>query len=64
MCSSDLLNFEIALEVYDPATCGWLSRYILEARDRSAVLTAEVLASLSGAVRLRDSLCWLLSPYL
>ncbi|HTV79446.1 MAG TPA: phospholipase D-like domain-containing protein [Steroidobacteraceae bacterium] len=58
------LNFEIALEVYDPATCAWLSRYILEARDRSAVLTAEALSTLSGAVRLRDSLCWLLSPYL
>jgi cardiolipin synthase len=58
------LNFEIALEVYDSATCQWLSRYILEARNRSTVLTAEALSSLSGAVRLRDSLCWLMSPYL
>ena len=58
------LNFEIALEVYDPATCQCLSRYILQARDRSSVLTADALSSLSGAVRLRDSLCWLLSPYL
>jgi cardiolipin synthase len=58
------LNFEIALEVYDRATCQWLSRYILEARDRSTVLTADALAALNGAVRLRDSLCWLLSPYL
>ena len=58
------LNFEIALELYDPVTCGWLSRYILEARDRSSVLTAEALARLSGAARLRDSLCWMLSPYL
>jgi cardiolipin synthase len=58
------LNFEIALEVYDPATCQWLSRYVLEARDRSAMLTVEALSALSGAVRLRDSLCWLLSPYL
>jgi cardiolipin synthase len=58
------LNFEIALEVYDPTTCQWLSRYILEARDRSSVLTAEALATLPAWVRLRDSLCWLLSPYL
>ena len=58
------LNFEIALEVYDSATCQWLSRYILEARDRSTALTAEGLATLGGWVRLRDSLCWLLSPYL
>ncbi len=58
------LNFEIALEVYDAATCHWLSAYVLEARDRSKVLTAAALASLSGPVLLRDSLCWLLSPYL
>ncbi len=55
------LNFEIALEVYDPATCRWLSRYVLEARDRSSVLTADALATLSVWARLRDSLCWLLS---
>ena len=58
------LNFEIALEVYDPATCQWLSRYILEARDRSSVLTASALSTLPVWSRLRDSLCWLLSPYL
>jgi cardiolipin synthase len=58
------LNFEIALEVYDPATCRWLSRYVLEARDRSRALTVSALTTLPGWVRLRDSLCWLLSPYL
>jgi cardiolipin synthase A/B len=58
------LNFEIALEVYDPATCQWLSHYILEARGRSSVLTADALSTLPVWVRLRDSLCWLLSPYL
>jgi cardiolipin synthase len=58
------LNFEIALEVYDPVTCQWLSRYVLEARDRSTVLTAEALSTLGPVVRLRDSLCWLLSAYL
>ncbi|HEY1899136.1 MAG TPA: phospholipase D-like domain-containing protein [Steroidobacteraceae bacterium] len=58
------LNFEIAMEVYDSVTCEWLSRYILEARDRSKVLTAAQLSTLSAWVLLRDSLCWLLSPYL
>jgi cardiolipin synthase len=58
------LNFEIALEVYDEATCQGLARYILTARDRSTVLAAATLSSLSVWVRLRDSLCWLLSPYL
>jgi cardiolipin synthase len=58
------LNFEIALEVYDGATCEGLARYIATARDRSTVLAAATLSSLSVWVRLRDSLCWLLSPYL
>jgi len=58
------LNFEIALEVYDGATCQGLARYIVTARDRSTVLSAATLSSLSLWVRLRDSLCWLLSPYL
>ncbi len=58
------LNFEIAMEVYDAAACDGLARYILAARDHSKVLTAATLATLSFGVRLRDSLCWLLSPYL
>lgn len=58
------LNFEIALEVYDAATCRWLSRYIIEARDRSKTLTLQSLATLGIAAQVRDSLCWLLSPYL
>jgi cardiolipin synthase A/B len=58
------LNFEIAMEVYDPSTCQWLTRYVTDARDRSNRLTTAALAALSGPVRLRDSLCWLLSPYL
>jgi cardiolipin synthase A/B len=58
------LNFEIALEVYDPVTCEWLSRYIIAARDHSKVLTTQMLSGVGFGVRLRDSLCWLLSPYL
>ena len=58
------LNFEIAMEVYDAATCQWLSRYIIEARDRSKVLTMAKLETTNIAAKLRDSLCWLMSPYL
>ncbi len=58
------LNFEIAVEVYDPTTCQWLRRYIMAARDRSEALTVRMLAARSDWTRLRDSLCWLLSPYL
>jgi cardiolipin synthase A/B len=58
------LNFEIALEVYDPQVCQKLNRYIIEARERSKALTTQTLSGLSFAARVRDSACWLLSPYL
>jgi cardiolipin synthase len=58
------LNFEIALEVYDPATCVQLGRYVIAARDRSISLDASKLAAIGVAARLRNSLFWLLSPYL
>ena len=58
------LNFEIALEVYDAPTCQWLSGYIGEARDRSKPVTGAMLSAVKFWARLRDSLCWLLSPYL
>ncbi len=58
------LNFEIALEVFDAQACDGLRRYIVAARDDSKVLTAATLSGLGFWVQLRDSLCWLLSPYL
>jgi cardiolipin synthase A/B len=58
------LNFEIALEVYDPATCRQLAQYIIAARDRSKVLTAATLGAIGSWERARNSLFWLLSPYL
>jgi cardiolipin synthase A/B len=58
------LNFEIALEVYDPATCRRLAQYIIAARDRSTVLTDAMLAAPGIWERARNSLFWLLSPYL
>ncbi len=58
------LNFEIAMEVYEETACEGLGGYIVAARDHSKVLSAAALSSLSIGVRLRDSLCWLMSPYL
>jgi cardiolipin synthase len=58
------LNFEIALEVYDPATCRRLAQYIIAARDRSQLLAVATLASIGFWERARNSLFWLLSPYL
>jgi len=57
------LNFEIAVEVYDEAVCAQLAKYVLSARDHaSRVPTGPPTWAL--ARRLRDSLFWLLSPYL
>jgi cardiolipin synthase len=58
------LNFEIALEVYDPECCQRLARYIIEARNRSKPLTAPMISDIGIWARLRNSVCWLLSPYL
>jgi cardiolipin synthase len=58
------LNFEIAVEIYDRTVCARLVAYILAARDRATRLDAAPPAKGHFAGRLRDSLCWLLSPYL
>jgi cardiolipin synthase len=57
------LNFEIAVEVYDETVCGQLASYVLSARDhaeRCPVGPPEQPL----ARRIRNSLFWLLSPYL
>jgi cardiolipin synthase len=58
------LNFEIAVEVYDDTVCAGLAKYVLSARDHAARLPAGPLSGQTFAGRLRDSLFWLLSPYL
>jgi cardiolipin synthase A/B len=58
------LNFEIAVEVYDDAVCAQLAKYILSARDHALRVPAQGLRGRPLAGRLRDSLFWLLSPYL
>ncbi|MFZ0498736.1 MAG: phospholipase D-like domain-containing protein [Steroidobacteraceae bacterium] len=58
------LNFEIAVEVYDAAVCVDLAKYVLSARDHAARLPASPPSAQTFVGRLRDSLFWLLSPYL
>jgi cardiolipin synthase len=58
------LNFEIALEVFDTGLCGELAGFITGYRDRVPALTAAELARVATLPRIRNSLCWLVSPYL
>jgi cardiolipin synthase A/B len=58
------LNFEIALEVYCPESAAALARYITAARDGSAAYPLEDIRALPLFARLRNSLLWLMSPYL
>jgi cardiolipin synthase len=58
------LNFEVAIEVYDETVCLQLANYVLSARDHALPLAASAAVKRRFAGRVRDSLFWLLSPYL
>jgi cardiolipin synthase len=58
------LNFEIAVEIYCADTCRQLVAYVEAARGKSAPYTLELAGRLSLPARTRNSLFWLLSPYL
>ncbi len=58
------LNFELAVEVYDATLAGRLAEYVEQVRRRSRRVTLEDMDSRSFPARVRDSLAWLLSPYL
>jgi cardiolipin synthase len=58
------LNFELNLEVYDPATAARLAAHFDESFARSRPVTAAELAALPLAARLRDAGAKLFSPYL
>ena len=58
------LNFEIAVEIYCAETCQRLAAYVTAARDKSTAYTPELASKLSLGARARNSLFWLLSPYL
>ncbi len=58
------LNFEIAMEVYDPGVCRQLADYVIRAREGSVAVDRDSLLRRGVWRRVRDSLFWLLSPYL
>lgn len=58
------LNFEIAMEVYGAEMGRQLSRIVHAARKRSTLLTRTAAIDSSLPARIRNSLFWLLSPYL
>ncbi|MDE2138685.1 MAG: PLDc N-terminal domain-containing protein [Gammaproteobacteria bacterium] len=58
------LNFEIALEIYGADTCRALVEYVDVARRRARPFTLDMARGESWLRRTRNSLMWLLSPYL
>ena len=52
------------MEIYYETVCSSLAKYVLSARDHAARLAAGAAGRPSFAGRIRDSLFWLLSPYL
>jgi cardiolipin synthase len=58
------LNFEIAMEVYGAEMGRQLAGFVHAARARSTPLTRTAVLDSSILARVRNSLFWLLSPYL
>ena len=58
------LNFELDLEIYSRALANHLSQRIDTKIAQGKLVTLSELQSVSFAVRLRNRLIWLVSPYL
>ena len=58
------LNFEIAVEVYDAAFCGELETFIRCREEDTPALTIDAVCDIGPLRRVRNALCWLVSPYL
>jgi cardiolipin synthase len=58
------LNFEIAVEVYDQRFCGELAAFIAQCANSVPALTAQSVETVRLPQRIRNALCWLISPYL
>ncbi|MBV8805996.1 MAG: cardiolipin synthase, partial [Sinobacteraceae bacterium] len=58
------LNFEIAVEVYDGDFCDELSAFIARQARSVPPLTVRDIEAVTLAERIRNALCWLVSPYL
>lgn len=63
-CRSLALNFELGLEIFDPAVCAALHDILDAFRTQSREVSIHGLASRSWPVRVRDALFWLFGPYL
>ena len=58
------LNFEVGVEIYDRALARRLREHVASLLATSRPITFEEVESRPLAARLRDSLAWLVSPYL
>jgi len=58
------LNFELVLEIYDKETAGNLGAHVKKCRERSKETSLEEMDTRPMAVRMRDAMAWLFSPYL
>jgi cardiolipin synthase len=58
------LNFEMVLEIFDPAVNQSLRGRFVQALARSRETSLAEMDGRSLPVRIRDSLCWLFTPYL
>jgi cardiolipin synthase len=58
------LNFEMNIEVYDRKFTLELDEFCQQTKDISRRITLEEVDGRSLPIRIRDSFCWLFSPYL
>lgn len=58
------LNYEIGVEIYDEQLATELSEYTQQVINNSHLITPEELEQRSFAVKIRDGIAWLFSPYL
>jgi cardiolipin synthase len=58
------LNFELVVEIYDRGFASTIAEHFESARRRSHEVTLREVDSRPLSIRLRDGLCWLMTPYL
>jgi cardiolipin synthase len=58
------LNFELVVEIYDRGFATTVGEHFQAARRRSREVTLDEVDSRPLPTRLRDGLCWLMTPYL
>ncbi|MDL2285600.1 phospholipase D-like domain-containing protein, partial [Desulfovibrio sp. OttesenSCG-928-F07] len=58
------LNFELTMEIFDLPLASRLETHFKQVQAESALYTIDDVNARSLPVRVRDALCWMLSPYL